>query len=188
MKRLLLITGDLATGKSTFGEILSKRYNCPALFKDKVKELLADSIGFSNREENRRLSLAAVELMTHCFTAVAVSGADLILEANFKENELRKLSELAEEHGYKTLTLIMRADMDIIYKRFVNRIKNENRHPAHISGFDGYESLKHYIDIGRKQATFGDTIEVDANDFSYQNDAKLLTNIDIFMGKGNENN
>ncbi len=188
MKKLLLITGDLATGKSIFGEILSKRYSCPALFKDKVKELLADRIGFADREENRRLSLAAVELMTHCFEAMAVSGGDLILEANFKEDELRKISELTKKYSYKTLTLIMRADMDIIYKRFVGRIENENRHPAHISGFDGYESLKHYIDIGRKQAAFGDMVEVDATDFSYQNDAELLTNIDIFMDKRNENN
>lgn len=56
---LLLITGDIAAGKSTFSEILSKRYNIVAFQKDTVKEVLGDSIGFHNREENKRLSDAA---------------------------------------------------------------------------------------------------------------------------------
>ena len=188
MKKILIITGDLATGKSTFGEILAKRYCCPALYKDKVKELLADSIGFKNREENKRLSIAAVELMIHCFTAVAESGGDIILEANFKEDELQKISELAKKRGYETLTLILRADMNIIHKRFVNRIENENRHPAHVSGFDGYDSLKYYIELGRRQATFGDVLEINANDFSYQTDERILSHIDDFWGKDYEGN
>lgn len=188
MKKILIITGDLATGKSTFGEILAKRYCCPALYKDKVKELLADSIGFKNREENKRLSIAAVELMIHCFTAVAESGGDIILEANFKEDELRKLSILRDDYGYKMLTLVLHADMEKIYERFVNRIENENRHPAHISGFDGYDSLKYYIELGRRQATFGDVLEINANDFSYQTDERILSHIDDFWGKDYEGN
>ena len=183
MKNLILLTGDLATGKSRFAEILAKRYGITALYKDKVKELLADNIGFANREENMSLSLAAVEIMIHCFSEMGESGQDLILEANFKEAELRKINDLATDLGYDTLTLVLRADMDIIYNRFVTRIEKENRHPAHISGFDGYESLKFYIDKGREQAAFGRVIEVSANDFSYQSDSKLLAKIDRFIGK-----
>lgn len=40
MKKLLLITGDIAAGKTTFSKILSQRY-CAAVFqKDTVKEIL----------------------------------------------------------------------------------------------------------------------------------------------------
>ena len=39
MKKLLLITGDLATGKSTFANILSKRYDTNVFFKDSIKEV-----------------------------------------------------------------------------------------------------------------------------------------------------
>lgn len=53
MKKLLLITGDIATGKSTFANILSKRYHTNMFFKDSIKEVLGDTIGFSNREENK---------------------------------------------------------------------------------------------------------------------------------------
>ena len=44
MKKLLLITGDIATGKSTFANILSKRYHTNMFFKDSVKEVLGDMI------------------------------------------------------------------------------------------------------------------------------------------------
>ena len=39
MKKLLLITGDIATGKSTFANILSKRYHTNMFFKDSIKEV-----------------------------------------------------------------------------------------------------------------------------------------------------
>lgn len=178
MKKLLLITGDLACGKSTFGEILAARYNSAAFYKDKIKEILGDTIGFANREENVRLSIATMEIMTHIFKETAKTGGDLILEANFKEQEMERIHTIACEAGYDMLTVVLRADMDVIYKRFINRIENENRHPVHISGFDGYESLKHYIDLGREQKCFGRTFEIDANDFSYQEN---FGEIDRFM-------
>ena len=67
MKKLLLITGDIAAGKSTFSKILAERYRVAVFQKDTVKEILGDSIGFRDREENKRLSNAAVETMCHIF-------------------------------------------------------------------------------------------------------------------------
>ena len=85
---------------------------------------------------------------------------------------------MAEDAGSDMLTLVLTADMDVIYRRFVNRIENENRHPVHISGFDGYDSLKYYIDRGREQKCFGNILKINANDFEYQGD---FTEIDRFM-------
>lgn len=183
MRKLLLITGDLATGKSRFAGILSKRYGIAVMYKDRIKEVLGDTVGFANREENLKLSKATMELMTYGFSEMAMLDQDVILEANFKEDELKKILEIATQKGYETLTLVLRADMEIIYKRFTNRIENENRHPVHISGFDGYESLKYYIELGRKQAVPGRIIEIVADDFSYQTDESLLGSIDDFIGK-----
>ncbi len=50
MKKLLLITGDIAAGKSTFSQILSARYSAAVFQKDTVKEILGEWIGFQNRE------------------------------------------------------------------------------------------------------------------------------------------
>ena len=53
MNKLLLVMGDLATGKSTFANVLSRRYDTSVFFKDSIKEVLGDTIGFSNFVPNR---------------------------------------------------------------------------------------------------------------------------------------
>ena len=68
MGKLLLIMGDLATGKSTFANILSRRYDTQLFVKDSIKEILGDTIGFTNREENLKLSQATAALMYHIFS------------------------------------------------------------------------------------------------------------------------
>lgn len=108
MKKLLLITGDLATGKSTFSNVLAKRYQITVFQKDSIKEVLGDYIGFANREENLKLSRTTMGLMFYIFEQFTKQGKALILEANFHEEELKRLHEIAGENGYQILTLVLR--------------------------------------------------------------------------------
>ena len=78
MKKLLLVMGDLATGKSTFANILSKRYDTNVFYKDSIKEVLGDNIGFSNREENLKLSRTTMELLLYICKEFGKLGKDLI--------------------------------------------------------------------------------------------------------------
>lgn len=107
MNKLLLIMGDLATGKSTFANLLSQRYDTPLFVKDSIKEILGDTIGFSNREENLKLSQATGKLMSFIFTRFAEQKQDLILESNFRLAELEQLHQIAAEHNYQVLTLVL---------------------------------------------------------------------------------
>ena len=91
MRKLLLVTGDLATGKSMFANILSERYETNVFFKDSIKEVLGDTVGFSNRQENKKLSNATAELMCHIFSQFGKLNKNLILESNFHTDELEKL-------------------------------------------------------------------------------------------------
>ena len=183
MKKLIIITGDLATGKSHLARLLSKRYGIKMYCKDTVKERLCEKYDYSEREQNKKLSRLAVSLMTYGLFRLRKSGEDLIMEANFRTDELCKIDKIASSAGYDVLNLVLRADVDILYGRFINRIENENRHPAHTVGFDGYESFKEYIGVGSEQTTFGRTIEITANNFSYKTDENLLSKIDSFMEK-----
>lgn len=184
MNKLLLVTGDLATGKSTFSTILSKRYNSCVFNKDTLKEAMSDTIGFSNREENLRLSAAAMELMLLIFKEFAGFGKDLILEANFHKAELDRFHEIARAHNYEVLILVFRGDVEILHKRYVNRIEHENRHPVHLSTtLHIFEDFKGYLEDARKETIDGNVIAVQADDFSYQTDAKLLSKVDEFMGQ-----
>ena len=182
MKKLLLITGDLATGKTTLAKALSERYNVPMFFKDLVKEMLGDTIGFSDRRENKRLSVAAGELLHLIFAEFARRGEALILESNFRSAELEKLHKTASDSGYDVLTLVLRGDVRVLHARFLNRLENENRHPAHFSlMLKDFSDFEMYINELRAEEIPGRSLNIDAGDFSYLNDGELLTLIDGFM-------
>jgi predicted kinase len=155
MKKLLLITGDLATGKSTFADILSKRYDTNVFYKDTIKEVLGDTIGFSNREENLKLSKATMELMIFMFKEFCKIDKNLILEANFRKVDLERLHEIAYENGYDVFTLAIHGEVEILHKRYLNRMNNENRHPVHLSTtLDIFDDFKEvfictYVDLKR---------------------------------------
>lgn len=182
MKRLILLTGDLATGKTTFANILSKRYNTVLFFKDSIKEVLGDTIGFANREENLKLSRATMELMYLMFEGFAKVDQNLILEANFREAELEQIQKIAAENGYEVLILVLRGNLEVLHKRYLNRIYNENRHPVHLSTtFDVYEDFCAYVENARKQKMPENCIYIEEDNFAYQTDEKLLSKLDAFM-------
>lgn len=122
------------------------------LTKDAVKEILSDDIGFSSREENKRLSVASVDVMKHVFSQYAFLGSDLILEANFHKAEIDDLKRLSGLHGFTLFLLFLQGETDELFARFTNRIRNEGRHPAHctddITDRDGFEK---YLLANRKE-------------------------------------
>lgn len=182
MKKLLLITGDIAAGKTTFSKILSERY-CAAVFqKDTIKEILGDYIGFHNREENKVLSKATIGIMCHIFSQIAITGNDVILEANFHESELEKLHAIANENKYDVLTLVLRGNADVLYNRYIHRMKEENRHPVHLTTtLDVKEDFIKTAEWIRNERVIGEKLVIEATDFSYQQDREILEQIDSFM-------
>lgn len=182
MKRLLLITGDIAAGKSTFSQILSERYCVTVFQKDTIKEIMGDYVGFRNREENKRLSNATMEIMCHIFSRIAVTGNDIILEANFHESELQKLHSIAVQNQYHVLTLVLRGNVDVLYDRYIHRMNKEHRHPVHLTTtLDIKEDFAATAEWIRKEKMIGETLMIEASDFSYQENAAILNQIDSFM-------
>ena len=121
MKRLFLISGDLASGKSSLADSLSLYLNIPCLKKDEIKERFCDMYGFKNREENRNLSIKAVNYMIDAFKNFAKLGQDLILEANFREDELLKIRDIVAKYGYDVQFYLLQADIEVLYQRFLAR-------------------------------------------------------------------
>ena len=131
MNNLILITGDLAAGKSTLARSLSEELKIPCLIKDDLKEIACDAIGYETREENRALSIAAVNSMIYFFNQVAEVGGDLILEANFRNDEISAIKDIADEHGYNVVLIVLKGEINLLYQRFLDRLPD--RHIAHRS-------------------------------------------------------
>jgi hypothetical protein len=95
---------------------------------------------------------------------------------------LEKLHKLVSENNYEVLTLVLHGDVEILHKRYLNRMQNENRHPVHLSTtFDIYDDFKDYIEKSRSEKIPGNILRINANDFSYQTDREILSKIDLFM-------
>ena len=152
MQKLILITGDLAAGKSTLAKKLSQKLNALCFTKDVLKEILSDDIGFTNRQENKKLSIASISVMNHIFNQYAFLKQDLILEANFHKEEIEVLQNLAKQNDYKIIILYLQGEIDMLFERFTNRIKNENRHPTHCtSDIIEKENFTKYLENNRKE-------------------------------------
>lgn len=131
MRKIIIITGDLAAGKSTLAASLSEQLRIPYLTKDSLKEIACDIIGYSSREENRSLSIVATNDMIYFFKQCALVGNDLILEANFRHNELLELESLADKYDYQVVLIVLTGDIPLLYQRFIDRLAT--RHIAHRS-------------------------------------------------------
>lgn len=138
--------------------------------------------GYFDREENKRLSNAAVETMCHIFMQIAATGGAVILEANFHEAELEKLHTIAHAKEYDVLTIVLRGDAEVLYRRYLHRMKEENRHPVHLTTtLDVKEDFIKTAEWIRKEKVMGETLVVEATDFSYQEDSVVLARVDSFM-------
>ena len=88
MKQVLLVSGHLAALKSTISKRLSVDLGAIVLNKDDMKEVLGDTIGFSNREENLKLSRATFKMMVKMMVDILKINDLVILESNFNPEEL----------------------------------------------------------------------------------------------------
>jgi predicted kinase len=180
MQKLILITGDLAAGKSTLAKKLSEKLNTLCFTKDVLKEILSDDIGFSNRQENKKLSIASISVMNHIFYQYAFLKQDLILEANFHKEEIEILQNLAKQNDYKIIILYLQGEIDMLFERFTNRIKNENRHPTHCtSDIIEKENFTKYLLSNREELKDFDykLIKIQGENYSevFENAVKFIT-------------
>ena len=151
MKKVIVLTGDLASGKSSLADSLSLALAIPAFKKDIIKERYCDLYGYTTREENRALSIKATDYMIDAFKQFARQGNELILEANFRKNELERIKDIADEYEYDVRLLVLRGDIEVLYQRFLARLPN--RHKAHMSLHldESIDRFKEYIEEQRRE-------------------------------------
>jgi predicted kinase len=178
----VLVSGPPASGKTSFAQYLSDELKLPMMSKDKIKEILFDSVGFDSREQKVALGVGSMDIL-YLFAEVEMKASKtFILENNFENSSFEGISLLLKKYQYKAVNVRFICDDDILYDRFYSRNFSADRHPGHVynTSYHSGDSLPQDIGIPDKESFIssmrsrgmfdfdvgGKLIEADSTDFS----------------------
>ncbi|MDR3121758.1 MAG: hypothetical protein LBU58_10585 [Clostridiales bacterium] len=182
---MIVVSGYLAAGKTTFALKLSQTLGVPCFCKDLVKIALGEHISIANREDSKRLSRATVEVMLHIADNCLRTNTPLILEGNFRIADADEISTLCRKYDCSALTFLFVGNSEILHRRFVSRESTSERHPVNrdfgppISRMEYDDYVKELRDIKIP----GETQIVDTTDFESVNYERLISKAGAFLGR-----
>jgi predicted kinase len=164
---LIIITGLPGTGKTTLGKRLAAELHLPFVYKDGLKEILFDRLGWQDREWSKKLGWASIELLYYFIKIQLKAGISFIAESNFKaEFANLEFMALKQKYNFEPFQILCQTDGEVLAQRFRERSKSGERHPGHLDHlyYDGFreaslEGGREALDIG------GEILEVDTTDF-----------------------
>lgn len=176
--RLIIITGMPGSGKTTLAKSISTELSLPLIEKDSIKELLFDSLGWSDREWSKKLGKATYELMDYFIEQQLRNGNSVIVESNFKaEFDSMKFKQWKDEFNCDITQLLCHAHRSILYDRFMIRAINGERHPGH-ADVDSLEEWKSYFadpkNVPEPLDVDSRVKRIDTTDFSSINNKDIL--------------
>lgn len=172
-KKLIVVQGYLAAGKSTFARNLSQVIHVPCIVKDTFKMAICRNISIADRSESILYSEVTFDAMMYVAERMFETGSPVMIEGNFVPAGVKRLDEadvirqLTEKYGYASLTFQFKGDIRVLYRRFTEREKTAERGQANKIGFDlPYGIFEEWC---RNLGPFhigGKTVSVDTTDFS----------------------
>lgn len=187
-KKIIVIGGYLASGKSTFALKLSERIKVPYIIKDTFKTAICQSIEIADREESSRLSAVTFDAMMYVTERMLETGNPIIIEGNFvpagiKEvDESRRIRELIHKYGCTSLTFKFVGSTEVLYQRFMERENSPERGRANKMGFKpSYEDFSRWCHNLDPFTIGGTAITVDTTDFSMTDFNKYMEEARVFL-------
>ncbi len=151
LRRLVLVHGVPASGKTTLATALAAELCWPLVSKDAVKETLLDFLGWADRDASRRLGAAAGEV---CWTVIASSPGPVVLDTWLPDRAAARAG-LARARIDDVIEVWCRADDDVVRSRYRDR----GRHPGHFDA-DNLAQLDAWLETAAPLGV-GDVVEVD---------------------------
>ena len=164
-KKLIVIAGYCATGKSTFGRKLSETLMIPCFSKDTLKEAMADGFGSNSELLQSKVSVATTHMMAHMAECCLQVGQTCILEANFQLSQSRWIKKMVEKHKAECLTFLFTGDLNILWERYAKR--EVSRHWVHTTVGENQDYfVEGHLKAGIGKVSIGQTIRIDSTDFT----------------------
>jgi predicted kinase len=129
---LILINGLSGTGKSNLAERLAGDIRLPLINNDAIKEVLFDTLGWSDLEWSDRLGITSSHLLWLVTRSLLTADQSLIIESAFHaEHDGPRLAKVKEEFAPRVAEIHCVADRRVLAERVKERAESGERHPGH---------------------------------------------------------
>jgi len=202
---LIIVTGYLASGKSTFASKLSEALNIPYLIKDTFKTALSKNVPILNREDSSRLSVITFDAMMYVAERLIVTGNPVIIEGNFKPYGVKKVGDesvtdgeesvvdgeagiiksLIDRYNCESLTYLFTGDTKVLYKRFIEREKSPQRGANKLFEDITFDEFNNYCVSLGKFDVGGNIIKIDSTDFTEIDFNEYIEKARLFIKREN---
>ena len=139
MAAVVVIYGPPGSGKSTLAHRLSEVLGLPCVDRDEFKDLLFETLGYSDRAWSRQIGAASWGLLSLSVQKLMLTGSSFIVETNFRPDDLlvAEIRELVSRYSIHALGINVTAPDEILWERLDARRRAGGRHPGHV----GFETL-----------------------------------------------
>ena len=145
-KNIIIITGELATGKTSYGKRISDVLKIPFFSKDEIKEVLFDSFNDTNLdyEAKRKIGANSYAVFYYIIEEQMKVGLPIIAESNFVKESVPIIKNLLNKYDYKSITIRFEGDLKTLHKRFLKREYSSERHMGLVANgvFDDFKNFE----------------------------------------------
>ena len=177
-RKIIIIGGYLAAGKSEFARRVSQAIGIPYLIKDTLKTALCASVPITNSADSSRFSAVTFDAVMYVAERLLEVGFPIIIEGNFvpvgvkKTDDAGVIKTLIGKLDCRSLTFKFMGDTRVLYERYIERDKTPERGDANrdftevtFADFDRYCHRLDDFSVGG-QTVLVDTTSFDAVDFA----------------------
>ena len=144
---VVIVTGPPATGKTTIGRTLGEEFRLPFFFKDGFKEIIFDTLGWSDEEWSQKVDTTSREIIFSLLEAHLQAGQSLIVESTFRpDRDAERFRALRGRYDYLPFEVQCTGDAEELYRRFRMRAESSERHPGHPDNLNERE----FVEIVRR--------------------------------------